>query len=198
MWMCVCVCVRVRIVLLCLCIGMYRVGDETKWNDGILVICKQKKVWSTIQQQQKAPNSALGKCVSRVMNVNKVYDELHVNLLSLLFYLRVHLPFHRYSRSINHQHNCSYNLFPHTLSHTRTLPFLCRLPPSRPGLLFLRSFYRKKKSFFRVKLSYHRESKIHQFLHIVSKGISKHKRCTEKKRWRIKFHVQTRWKINGG
>lgn len=40
--------------------------------------------------------SYYNKCISRVMNVNKVYDELHVNLLSLLFYLRVHLPFHRH------------------------------------------------------------------------------------------------------
>lgn len=33
--------VDVCIVLLCLCIGMYRVGDEMKWNDGILVICER-------------------------------------------------------------------------------------------------------------------------------------------------------------
>lgn len=134
--------------------------------------------------------------ISCVMDVNKVYDELHVNLLSLLFYLRVHLPFHRYSRSINnvstivHAHAYTLLLL-YYLPDPVSLPFLGLTSPPSP---FSRHFpWLKRKDFFSpVKLSYHRKSEIHQFLHIVSKGISKHKWCAREKkktRRRIKFHV---------
>lgn len=120
---------------------------------------------TTVAEQQKAQNFVLNKCISRVMNVNKVYDELHVNLLSLLFYLRVHLPFHRYTHSIN----CAstklliHNLFPyaHTYTHTPfySCTFSCSLPHINPQLvlllflffLFISISQKKRKAFFPSK-----------------------------------------------
>lgn len=45
--------VDVCIVLLCLCIGMYRVGDEMKWNDGILVICERTEKFSSSSNKKR-------------------------------------------------------------------------------------------------------------------------------------------------